>query len=257
MLSGRPCAVFGFASTRSIAWGIASAWSQAGAPLTIGIQSERFRPALTKAVANWETQPHVVVCDALDDASIAAAVASAGAAHGGRLSAMAHSLAWAPTSAMRGTLLETTREEYLQAHSASSYSLISFARAGAPLLAASPGGGSLMTLSYLGAVRAVEKYRIMGLAKASLEAAARGLAVELGPKNIRVNVISAGPIDTLAARGIADFGDMRVGVAARAPLGRDVTIHEVGALAAFLAGQGSSAITGQTLYVDSGFSCVA
>ena len=252
MLTGRSCAVFGFASTRSIAWGIASAWSKAGAQITIGIQSERFRPALIKAVNSWSTPPHIVVCDASDDASIESAVAEAGVVHGGRLSAIAHSLAWAPATAMRAPLLDTNRADFLAAHAVSSYSLIAFARASAPLLAAQPGGGTIITLSYLGAVKAVENYRVMGLAKASLEAAARGLAVELGPKNIRVNVISAGPVDTLAARGIANFNEMRVAVAKRAPLQRDVSIEEVGAVATFLASNAASGITGQTIYVDAG-----
>ena len=252
MLSNHACAVFGFASTRSIAWGIASAWSKAGAQITIGIQSERFRPALKKAVVTWSTPPHIVVCDASDDASIESAVAEAGAVHGGRLSAVAHSLAWAPATAMRAPLLDTTRADFLAAHAVSSYSLIAFARASAPLLAAQPGGGTIITLSYLGAVRTVENYRVMGLAKASLEAAARGLAVELGPKNIRVNVISAGPVDTLAARGIANFNEMREAVAKHAPLQRDVSIEEVGAVATFLASNAASGITGQTIYVDAG-----
>jgi len=204
MLANQACAVFGFASTRSLAWGIASAWAAAGADVTVGIQSERFRGALERAGAAWARPPHVVVADAADDASVAAAVAAAGArAPGGRLAALAHSIAWAPAAALRAPLLETSRADFAAAHDVSAYSLVAFARAGAPLLA---GGGVLLALSYVGAARAARTYRVMGPAKASLEATARALALELGPRGVRVNVISAGPVDTLAARGIESFG---------------------------------------------------
>lgn len=254
-LAGRACAVFGFASTRSLAWGIASSWNAAGASISIGIASERFRSALDRATAEWPTPPHIIVCDVTSDASISSAVDSVGAAHNGRLHALAHSIASAPMTAMRVPLLETSRADFLAAHDVSAFSLIALTRAAMPLFS-NAGGGSVCSLSYLGAVRAAPNYRVMGAAKASLEATSRALAAELGPRSIRVNVISSGPVDTLAARGISGFTDLRMNVAARSPLARDVTLHDVGALATFLASDGASGITGQTLYVDGGFSAV-
>ena len=292
MLANRACAVFGFASTRSIAWGIAEAWSAAGASLTIGVQSERFLPALRAATSGWAAPPHVVVCDVASDADIEAAFLAIGAAHGGRLHAVAHSVAFAPSRAMRAPLLDTARDDFLAAHSVSAFSLLALSRGALPLLRAA-GGGSVVALSYLGAARAARNYRVMGAAKASLEACARGLAVELAPERVRVNVISPGPVNTLAARGIESFTvrgrgradeekraaylksasrpslpptptppsppvqELREATAARAPLGRDVTPREVGEAATFLASDGAAAITGQTLYVDGGYSAVA
>lgn len=205
MLAHKACAVFGFASRRSLAWGIAAAWARAGAAVTVGIQSERFRGALERAAADWREPPHVVVCDVADDASVAAAIDAVGAARGGVLHALAHSVAFAPAAAMRAPLLDTSRADFLLAHSVSAYSLVALARAAAPLLERGGGGASITALSYVGATRAVGAYRVMGAAKASLEATARALALELGPRGVRVNVISAGPVDTLAARGIAGF----------------------------------------------------
>jgi enoyl-[acyl-carrier protein] reductase I len=204
MLANRACAVFGFASTRSIAWGIAEAWSAAGASLTIGVQSERFLPALRAATSGWPAPPHAVVCDVASDADIEAAFLAIGAAHGGRLHAVAHSVAFAPSRAMRAPLLDTARDDFLAAHSVSAFSLLALSRGALPLLRAA-GGGSVVALSYLGATRAARNYRVMGAAKASLEACARGLAVELAPERVRVNVISPGPVNTLAARGIESF----------------------------------------------------
>lgn len=204
MLAKKSCAVFGFASTRSIAWGIAEAWAAAGALLTVGIQSERFRPALAAATAGWAAPPHTVVCDVSSDADIEAAFHSIGAARGGALHAVAHSVAFAPARAMRAPLLDTARDDFLAAHSVSAYSLLALSRGALPLMRAA-GGGSVIALSYLGAARAARNYRVMGAAKASLEACARGLAVELAPLHVRVNVISPGPVNTLAARGIEGF----------------------------------------------------
>ena len=265
-MQGLSAAVFGFASTRSLAWGIASAWRAAGASVTVGIQSERFRGALLAATADWQLPPHIVVCDVGEDASIAAAFDAIGAHHGGVLHALAHSVAFAPASAMRAPLLATSREDFLAAHSISAYSLLPLARGAAPLMARGPGpsgsgsgsggGGSILALSYLGSQRAAPNYRVMGAAKASLEACARGLAAELGPQGIRVNVLSVGPVPTLAARGIADFHALSEHAAARAPLGRGVALPEVGSAAVFLGGPASCGITGQTIYVDAGFSAV-
>lgn len=172
--------------------------------MTVAIQSDRFRSALEKAAAGWARPPHIVACDVTRDEDIDAAFAAIAERHGGKLHALAHSLAFAPAAAMKNPLLETTRADFALAHGISAYSLIALARGAAPLMDAA-GGGSVMALSYLGAARAAPSYRVMGPAKASLEATARGLAAELGPRGIRVNCISAGPIDTLAARGIAGF----------------------------------------------------
>ena len=203
-LAQRACAVFGFASTRSLAWGVAEAWHAAGASLTIAVQSPRFLPALAAATAAWPAPPQALVCDVASDAELEAAFAAIAAAHGGKLHALAHSLAFAPAAAMRAPLLHTARADFLQAHAISAYSLLPMARGALPLMRAA-GGGSILALSYLGATRAARNYRVMGAAKASLEACARGLAAELGPEGVRVNVISPGPINTLAARGIEGF----------------------------------------------------
>jgi enoyl-[acyl-carrier protein] reductase I len=255
-MQGLHAAVFGFASTRSLAWGIASAWQAAGATLTIGIQSERFLGALQAATRAWPAPPHAVVCDVAQDASLDAAFAALRAHHGGTLHALAHSVAFAPAAAMRAPLLDTARSDFAAAHDASAYSLLALAQRAAPLMGGGGGGGSILTLSYLGATRAAPNYRVMGAAKASLEACARGLAAELGPRGIRVNVLSVGPVHTLAARGIVDFHALSDAAAARAPLRRSVTLEEVGRAAVFLGSAAGSGVTGQTLYVDAGFSSV-
>jgi enoyl-[acyl-carrier protein] reductase I len=254
-MQGLNAAVFGFASTRSLAWGIASAWAAAGARVSVGIQSERFQGALEAATAAWPVPPHIVVCDVSEEASLASAFAALAQHHGGCLHALAHSIAHAPSQAMRAPLLQTSRSDFLAAHSVSAYSLLAMARLAAPLMPL-PAGGSILALSYLGATRAAPSYRVMGPAKASLEACARGLAAELGPQGIRVNVLSVGPVNTLAARGIADFQALSQHAAARAPLGRGVTLQEVGQAAVLLGSPAGSGITGQTLYVDAGFSAV-
>jgi enoyl-[acyl-carrier protein] reductase I len=253
-MAGLHAAVFGFASTRSLAWGIAGAWHAAGASVTIGIQSERFRGALEAATRAWPAPPHVVTCDVCDDASLDAAFAAIAGRSGGALHALAHSVAFAPAAAMRAPLLRTSRADFAAAHDASAYSLLALAARAEPLLAAASPRGSVLALSYLGAARAAPSYRVMGAAKASLEACARGLAAELGPRGIRVNVLSVGPVPTLAARGIADFQALSEAAAARAPLQRGVTLEEVGRAAVFLST--ASGVTGQTLYVDAGLSAV-
>ena len=232
MLAGKACAVFGFASTRSLAWGIAEAWSAAGASLTIGIQSERFRPALQAATAGWPAAPHTVVCDVANDADMEDAFGSIGATHGGLLHALAHSVAFAPSRAMRAPLLDTARDDFLAAHSVSAYSLLALSRGALPLFRAA-GGGSVVALSYLGATRAARNYRVMGAAKASLEACARGLAVELAAHCVRVNVVSPGPVNTLAARGIEGFTvrGARVGGATNAKVYKLITPPHTPALA--------------------------
>jgi len=203
-LKGLTGAVFGFANPKSIAWGIAEAWNSAGASVCIGIQSGRFAKGVAAATASWASPPLVFECDVTDDASVAAAFAAISQHTSGRLNFLAHSLAFAPAPAMQGSLLSTTRGDFATAHAISAYSLLSLTRGALPLMQAS-GGGSVVALSYIGSQRAARNYCVMGPAKASLEACARGLAAELGTQGIRVNVISPGPINTLAARGISNF----------------------------------------------------
>ncbi len=262
-LAGKRGAVFGFASSRSLAFAIADAWVRGGAEaVTVGVQTARFVPALEKASRHWPMRPHVVECDLASDASLARAWDEIGAHHGARgLQMLAHSAAYASPAALRGSLLETARADFAAAHDASAFSLLALARGAAPLMARGGRGGSVVALSFIGARRAVPAYKVMGPAKASLEACARGLAAELGAQRVRVNVVSAGPIDTLAARGIPGFTALRDAAAARAPLAlpgaRALAAADVGALAAFLASDAAEAITGQTLYVDAGYSALA
>ena len=260
-LAGKRGAVFGFASSRSLAFAIADAWVRGGAEaVTVGIQTARFAPALERATRDWRLRPHVVECDLASDASLERAWAEIGAHHGAAgLQMLAHSAAFASPAALRGRFLDTARADFAAAHDASAYSLVALARGAAPLMARGGRGGSIVSLSFVGAARAVPAYKVMGAAKASLEACSRALAAELGPARVRVNVVSAGPIDTLAARGIPGFAQLKDAAAARAPLvlGRPLAAADVGALAAFLASDAAEAITGQTLYVDAGYSALA
>lgn len=274
-LAGRACAVFGFASHRSLAWGVADAWQRAGASVIFALQTERFRPALEKLTADWPSKPRVVICDATSDAQLSSACEQIADASSGRLHAALHSMAYASQAAMRGRFSDTSREDFRQALDISAYSLIGLSRGLAPIMrrssplpgaessgssapnrpsAASRDTSSIITLSYLGAQRVVPGYRVMGVAKAALEASVRYLAEDLGREGVRVNAISAGPIDTLAARGIPGFTAMRDEAAQRAPLGRGISLADVGGMATFLASDAASAVTGQVLYVDSGVS---
>jgi len=266
-LLGHSVAAFGFASERSLAWGVARAWHAAGASVSIGIASERFRPALERLTAGWgvaapsaglpaQRAPCIVVADVRDDASLDAAFAAVSASSGGRLRAVLHAVAHAPPAALRAPLLACSRADWAATQDVSAYSLLALAARAAPLLAAGGPGGSILCLSHAGAVRAAAGYGVMGPAKAALEALARGLAAEMGPSGVRVNVISAGPVDTLAARGLPGFTAMRDATRARTPLRAAVTQADVGALAAFLVSDAAAAITGQTLYVDAGDSSV-
>jgi enoyl-[acyl-carrier protein] reductase I len=278
-LAGKRGVVFGFASAKSIAWGVADAWQHAGMEsLSICIQNERFRPALEKLTSNWKTKPHIVICDASSDSSLDQAFSAIADFHKGRtLDAVVHSIAFATSHGMKSPLLETTREDFRVAHDISAYTLVAIARGLAPIMTStsstnssssgaiaapapsttpSSNSSSLISLSYIGSQRAVPNYKVMGAAKASLESISRYLAVDLGPRNIRVNVISAGPIDTLAARGIPGFTDMKEQSNAKTPLKRGIVLEDVGGMATFLASDASRGVTGQTLYVDCGFSAV-
>ena len=254
MLAAKQAAVFGFANHRSLAWGVAASWAAAGATVSFGLAHERFRPALSRLTSGWAVPPHVFICDVRDDASLAATFKGLATAHQGRLHAVLHAVAYASPPALRGPLLGVSRADFADAHDVSAYSLIALARGAAPLL---QGGGSITALSYQGASRVVPAYGLMGPAKASLETTAMYLAAELGPTGIRVNVLSAGPVDTLASRGIRGFTELRDAAAAAAPLRRGVTLEEVGAAATYLASDGAAGVTGTVLRVDAGLGAMA
>jgi enoyl-[acyl-carrier protein] reductase I len=259
LLAGKRGVVFGFASVRSLAFSIADAWQQSGCEaITIGIQTERFRPALEKATVKWAKKPHVVVCDVLNDDNVKNAWDEISSYHGNDgIQMLAHSIAYASTAALKSPFIDTTRADFLAAHDASVYSLIALASGAVPLMNKGGKGGSIVSLSFIGGQRCVPSYKVMGAAKASLEAVNRQLAVELGPLKIRSNVLSPGPIDTLAARGIPGFTTLRDSTNARLPIGRGVDGGDVGSLAAFLASDAAKAITGQTINVDGGLSALA
>ena len=252
-LAGRRALVVGLATDRSIAWGISQAMQREGAELAFTYQNDRIKDRVVElATALGSTL--VMPMDVGIDAEIDAAFARLREAWDG-LDILVHSVAFAPREALTGGFVEaTTREAFAQAHDVSSYSLTALARAALPLMQGRP--GAIVTMSYLGAVRSIPAYNVMGLAKASLEANVRFLATDLGPKGIRVNAISAGPIKTLAAAGIPGFRKMLHHAEQVAPLKRNVTIEDVGNAAAFLCSDLAAGITGETLYVDSGYSHV-
>jgi len=247
-LEGRTAVVFGLANKRSIAWAIAQRLHAAGVNLAIGYQNERLR-ADAEDLAAALPGAQLFQCDVSADADIDRVFAELKERYG-KLHVLVHSVAFAPADALQNPFSETSRESFRVAHDVSVYSLIALARGAAPLMT---DGGSIITLTYYGAEKVVPKYNVMGVAKAALEAAVRYLAFDLGKKNIRVNAISAGPIKTLAARGIGNLGDMLKAHAERAPLGRNVDQAEVGGAALYLASDLSSAVTGEVHYVDCGY----
>jgi enoyl-[acyl-carrier protein] reductase I len=247
-LTGKVAVVFGLANKRSIAWGICQRLSAAGATLAICYQNERLQRD-AQALAAELPSAKTFMCDVASDDSIDAVFAEIAAVHP-VLHMLVHAVAFAPAEALKNDFLLTSREAFRVAHDISAYSLIAVARAAAPLMT---DGGSIVTLTYYGADKVFPNYNVMGLAKASLEAAVRYLAASLGPRNIRVNAISAGPIKTLAARGIGDLQTMLDAVQQRAPLKRNVDQLEVGNTAAFLLSPLASAITGEVTFVDCGF----
>jgi enoyl-[acyl-carrier protein] reductase I len=240
--------VFGVANKRSIAWSIAQKLQQAGWRLAITYQNERLEQ---EAKGLIEELPGAAgfMCDVSHDDQIAKLFDELKSRYG-TLQGLVHSVAFAPAAELSGQFLDTTREGFRIAHDVSVYSLIAVSRGAAPLMT---DGGGIITLSYYGAEKVVPKYNVMGVAKAALEASVRYLASDLGTKNIRVNAISAGPIKTLAARGISGLGEMLKSHAERAPLKRNVDPAEVGATAAFLLSEAASGITGETIYVDCGY----
>jgi len=240
--------IFGVANKRSIAWAIAQKLQQAGWRLAITYQNERLAQE-AKGLIDELPGATGFMCDVSHDEQIAKLFEELKTKYG-TLQGVVHSVAFAPAAELNGEFLNTTREGFRIAHDVSVYSLIAVAREAAPLMTH---GGGIVTMTYYGAEKVVPKYNVMGVAKAALEASVRYLANDLGAQNIRVNAISAGPIKTLAARGISGLGEMLKSHAERAPLKRNVEPGEVGATAAFLLSDAGSGITGETIYVDCGY----
>lgn len=247
-LKGKNAVVFGVANKRSIAWAIAQGLHAAGVNLAITYQNERLELEAKDLITSLPGA-EAFMCDVANDAAIAGLFETFRQRYG-KLHTLVHSVAFAPAEDLKGDFVNTSREGFRIAHDVSVYSLIALARAAAPLM---EDGGSIMTLTYYGSTRVVPRYNVMGIAKAALECTVRYLAYELGKKNIRVNAISAGPVKTLAARAIGDFGDMQKAVVERAPLQRNIDVNEVGNTGIFLASNASSGITGETIFVDCGY----
>lgn len=248
-MDGQRALVVGVASPRSIAAGIAAAMHREGAELALTYQTDKLRPRVD-ALAQELGCHTVLPLDVADDAQIESCVAQLGE-RWDRLDTLVHSVGYAPRDQLAGRFTDSiTREGYRISHDISAYSFAALAAAARPLMTQ---GGALLTLTYLGAVRAIPNYNVMGPAKASLEAIVRFLAADLGPDGIRVNAISAGPIKTLAAAGISGFRNILGHVAAQSPLRRNVTIEDVGNAAAFLCSDLAAGITGETIYVDAGY----
>jgi enoyl-[acyl-carrier protein] reductase I len=247
-LAGKTAVVFGLANKRSIAWGIAQKLHAAGATLAICYQNERMKLEAEGLISELPGASGFQ-CDVSVDSEIDTLFVALKEKYG-KLDILVHAVAYAPAADLRGEFINTTREGFRVAMDISVYSLIAVSRGAAPLMT---DGGSIMTLSYYAAEKVVPNYNVMAVAKAGLESTTRYLAWNLGAKNIRVNAISAGPIKTLAARGVGDLSEMMKSHAERAPLHRNVDQSEVGGLALYLASDLSSAVTGETIYVDCGY----
>ena len=247
-LEGRTAVVFGVANKRSIAWSIAQGLHEAGAKLAVTYQNERLEREAKDLILGLPGA-EAFMCDVSNDVEIDRLFGQFKERYG-KLHVLVHSIAFAPGNDLNGDFVNTSREGFRIAHDVSVYSLIALARGAAPLM---QDGGSIVTMTYYGAEKVVPHYNVMGVAKAALECTVRYLAHDLGKRKIRVNAISAGPIKTLAARGISGFGDMQKVHAERAPLQRNVDVNEVGATGVFLASDASSGITGEVIYVDCGY----
>ncbi|WP_213807519.1 enoyl-ACP reductase [Granulicella sp. dw_53] len=247
-LTGKVAVVFGLANKRSIAWAIAQKLSEAGARLAICYQSERLKREAEALIPELR-DAQIFQCDVSNDAEIDAVFEQLKTTYG-KLDILVHSIGFAPADAIKNDFLLTTRDDFRVAHDVSVYSLIALARGAVPLMTE---GGSILTLTYYGSTKVFPNYNVMGVAKAALEAAVRYLAASLGSKNIRVNAISAGPIKTLAARGIGDFSKILTAVEERGPLHRNVEQIEVGNVALFLSSPLASGITGEITFVDCGY----
>jgi enoyl-[acyl-carrier protein] reductase I len=253
-LENRTYVVMGVANKRSIAWGIAQALSSAGARLIFTYAGERLEKNVRDLAGTLDRDDSVILpCDITNDEEIEATFAQikeeVGVIHG-----LAHCIAFAKTEELKGEYLETTREGFLLAHNISSYSLTAVSKAARPLMTE---GGSILTMTYLGGERVVNNYNVMGVAKASLDASVKYLANDLGKDNIRVNAISAGPIRTLAAKGIGDFNSVIKEIEEKSPMRRTVTKEDVGNTALFLMSDLSGGITGEMIHVDSGYNIIA
>ena len=249
-MEGRVAVVFGVANKRSIAWAIAQRMQAAGARLAITYQNERLEAEAKDLIAALPGA-EAFRCDVSSDQEIERVFGELKQRYG-TLHALVHSIAFAPADELKNDFVQTTREGFRVAHDVSVYSLIALTRGAAPLMTAES-GGSVITLTYYGAEKVVPHYNVMGVAKAALEATVRYLANDLGKQKVRVNAISAGPIKTLAARGISGLGEMLKSHAERAPLKRNVDVNEVAETAVFLASDAGSGITGETIYVDCGY----
>lgn len=248
-LEGKTGIVFGVANRRSIAWAIAQAWAAAGARLIFNYQGERLKEGVGELAATFGADTPLYPCDVSSDDEIDAFFARV-REHAPTVDMLLHAVAFAPKEALAGRFVDTGREAFRIALDISAYSLVALARRAALLM---PSGGSIVALSYYGAEKVVPNYNVMGVAKAALEAATRYLAWDLGRQQIRVNCISAGPMQTLAARGVAGFPQMIKVYEERAPIGRSCSAEELGATGVFLASAGAASITGQVLYVDGGY----
>ena len=251
LLSGQHGLVVGVANQRSLAWAIAKAADAAGATLTISYATERFASKAQKLAETLEHPAQLVPCDVTDDDAITGLFREVDEAHGG-LDFLVHAVAFASRDAISEPFLKTTRADFAQALDISAYSLVPLARGAAPLMERR-GGGSILTLTYLGSERVFPHYNVMGVAKAALEATVRYLATDLGPSNIRVNAVSAGPIKTLASAGISGFSRILDHYREQSPLGRTVDGDEVADAAIALLGPGGRGITGEVLMVDGGY----
>jgi enoyl-[acyl-carrier protein] reductase I len=248
---GKRGLVLGVANKRSIAWAIARRLAEGGAELAFTFQGERIESSV-RELAESVSSPLVTACDVRADDDVARVFSEVGEAFGGKLDLLIHSVAFADAADLEGRFTDTPRERFWLALDVSAYSLVAVARAAEPLMEAA-GGGSILTMTYLGGERAVPHYNVMGVAKATLDASVRYLAWDLGEKDIRVNAISAGPVRTLAARSIAGFPTMEAIVEERSPLRRHIDADDVGAAAEYLLSDAARNVTATTLYVDSGY----
>ena len=251
MFEDKRALILGVANKRSIAWAIAKRLADGGARCAFTFQGERIEKGVRELAASVDS-PLVTELDVRDDGAVTRVFDEVGAAFGGQLDILVHSVAFAAAEDLEGRFTDTPRDRFWMAVDVSAYSLVATARAAEPLMAAA-GGGSIVTMTYLGGERAVPHYNVMGVAKATLDASVRYLAWELGEKNIRVNAVSAGPVRTLAARSIAGFPTMESIVEERSPLHRHIDADDVGSAAAYLLSDAARNVTGTTLYVDSGY----
>jgi enoyl-[acyl-carrier protein] reductase I len=248
---GKRGLVLGVANRRSIAWAIAQRLAQGGAELAFTFQGERIEKNV-RDLAETVSSPLVTACDVREDADVERVFREVGEAFDGKLDLLVHSVAFADARDLEGRFTDTPRDRFWMALDVSAYSLVACARAAEPLMQAA-GGGSILTMTYLGGERAVPHYNVMGVAKATLDASMRYLAWDLGQSAIRVNAISAGPVRTLAARSIAGFPTMESIVQERAPLRHNIEAEDVGAAGAYLLSEEAKSVTGTILYVDAGY----